>query len=292
MNIELTHLGPGATEIRVVGDIDLYNASSVKELVIRLWNKGEKQFLINLSEVAGVDSSGIGVLIYIYTGCRTRNLSVVYFGATPGVARILAQTKLDGFLPFADSRADAIAQLGVGLETSAEQEEIRKLQVDPNSPLFETKDMFFKEFHIDLSQVRRLAGLIVQKAPAEIQEINILEQQVSEIIKNAVRHGNGNDKEKAVRIWFAFTPYLARLIVEDEGSGFQDLEKWNDFYRRKIECYRNNRFDEMMDYLSFRTDRSKDSDGGNALFAAIEFWNGGIVFNETRNAIAVQRRVR
>lgn len=292
MNLELSTLAPGASEIRIVGDIDLYNASTVKELVIRLWNKGEKQFLVNLSEVSSIDSSGIGVLIYIYTGCRTRNLSALYFGATSRVARILSQTKLDGFLPFADSREEAVSRLGIGLASPREAEEIRRLVVDPSSPLFDTSDMFFKEFHIDLSQVRRLAGLIVQKAPAEIREINILEQQVSEIIKNAVQHGNSNDREKAVRIWFAFTPFLARLIVEDEGTGFEDLERWNDFYRRKIECYRNNRFDEMMDYLSFRTDRSEDSDGGNALFAAIEFWNDGVVFNQKRNAVAVQRRLR
>ena len=30
-------------------------------------------------------------------------------------------------------------------------------------------------------------------------------------------------------------------------------------------------------------------DGGNAMFAATEYWNRGLVFNERRNGIAVYR---
>ncbi len=292
MDLETTSIAPGATEIRITGEVDLYNAAAVKELIIRLWNKGERSFIVDLGGLTHVDSSGIGVLIYIYTGCRTRDLTVVFFGVTAEVNRVLSQTRLDGYLPLAATRSEALAELGTDLESLPPVEEIRRLEIDPDSPLFDTDDMYFKEFHIDLSQVRRLAGLIVQKAPPEIREINILEQQVSEIIKNAVRHGNGNDKSKAVRIWFSFTPSYARLVVEDEGAGFQDLERWNEFYRRKIECYRSNRFEEMMDYLAFRTERSVDSDGGNALFAAIEFWNDGVVFNKKRNAVALRRRFR
>ena len=94
----------------------------------------------------------------------------------------------------------------------------------------------------------------------------------------------------SVKIWFSFSNTHAHLIVEDEGPGFQEIEAWNDFYRKKIECYRNQDFEEMMKYLAFRTDGSDDTDGGNALFAAIEYWNEGVVFNESRNAVAVRRR--
>lgn len=291
MEVYARRIEGGISEITIAGEIDLYNASEVKELIVRLWNKGESRFLVNIQQLRHVDSSGIGVLLYICTGCRTRSLDVQFVGVGTAVARVLSQTRLDGYLPIAAGRDEAIALLG-GTETGqgGGHEPIRGLVIDPESPLLETAGMFFKEFHIDLSQVRRLAGLIVQKAPPEIREINILEQQISELIKNAVRHGNRNSKEKTTRIWFFFSPSLARIIVSDEGEGFQDIERWNEFYRRKIECYRENRFDEMMEYLSFRTDRSIDSDGGNALFAAIEFWNEGVVFNRERNTVGVQRR--
>ena len=34
---------------------------------------------------------------------------------------------------------------------------------------------------------------------------------------------------------------------------------------------------------------SDDNDGGNALFAALEYWNGGFVFGDKRNSIAMQK---
>jgi hypothetical protein len=147
-------------------------------------------------------------------------------------------------------------------------------------------------FNIDISYVRRLSNLIAQQAPQEIREINMLEQQISELIKNAVRHGNKNDPNKSVYIWFSFDAWRARLIVEDEGEGFQNIEEWNEFYRKRTECYQRGDYEEMLNYLQFRTAESSEDDGGNALFAAIEYWNDGIVFNDARNAVAVQRSFR
>ncbi len=285
-------LSPGITEVVLRGDIDLYNHGTVKELIVRLWSKGVHALIVDLTGVTRVDSSGIGALLYIYTGCRTRDIDVCFYGAGTEAARILVQTKLDGYLPLADSQSQALMAVGADRITEMPEEPIRQLRVDANSPLFDTTGMYFKEFNIDLSQVRRLSGLIVQKAPPTIREVNILEQQISEIVKNGVRHGNGNDKTKALRVWFAFSTQSARLVVADEGDGFAEIERWNEFYRRKIECYRGNRFEEMMEYLSFRTGESREEDGGNALCAAIEYWNDGVVFNDERNAIAVQRTFR
>ncbi|MFP4643548.1 MAG: ATP-binding protein [Spirochaetales bacterium] len=163
------------------------------------------------------------------------------------------------------------------------------LVVDENSPLFDTKGMFYKEFPSDLRQVRYFTLLIVQKAPPEFQEVNLLEQQIGEIIKNAIRHGNNGDKSKMVRVWYGFDETEARLIVEDEGDGFQELERWNEFLRERNRCFQEQDFERMADYVSFRTDRSNDTDGGNAMFAAVEYWNGGIVYNEKRNKIALKK---
>jgi hypothetical protein len=198
-------------------------------------------------------------------------------------------TKLDGFLPVRDTVEEAADDMLAGAAEAETAAAIKAIRVDSDDPLFDTTGMYHKTFYIDLSQIRRLSNLISQKAPKHLQEINILEQQISEIIKNAVRHGNDNDKSKGVKIWFRFTDHEARLIVEDDGSGFQKIEEWNEFYRHKIECYRNNNFEKMMNYLSFRTEKSTEHDGGNAMFAAIEYWNGGLVFNERRNAVAVKR---
>ena len=98
--------------------------------------------------------------------------------------------------------------------------------------------MLHKEFPSDFRQIRYFTLLIVQSAPPDIKEINLLEQQISEIIKNAVKHGNKCDPEKMVRVWYDFSPEHAHLIVEDEGPGFQDLERWNEFNHRRQELSR------------------------------------------------------
>lgn len=165
--------------------------------------------------------------------------------------------------------------------------EIRQLVVDENSPLFDRKGMFYKEFPSDLRQVRYFTLLIVQKAPPEIREVNLLEQQISELIINAIKHGNKGDINKKVKIWYRFTPELAHLIVEDEGEGFKNLEKWNEFHKIRTEAFLRQDFDTLEKYISFRTEESDEMDGGNALFAAIEYWNGGMVYNDKRNAVAV-----
>ncbi len=169
------------------------------------------------------------------------------------------------------------------------EEEIRRLVVDGRHPSFETSGMFYKEFPSDFRQIRYFTLLIVQKAPPEIKEINLLEQQISEIIKNAVKHGNGNDPRKKVKAWYSFSGTHAHLIVEDEGPGFRNIEEWNDFNEKRLRCFYDQDFEELGNYVSFRTEKSDEYDGGNALFAALEYWDQGVIFSEKRNRVSVRK---
>ncbi len=168
--------------------------------------------------------------------------------------------------------------------------EMKEIRVDENSPLFDKTGMLYKEFASDYRQIRYYTLLIVQAAPLEIKEINLLEQQISEVIKNAVKHGNQCNPDKKVRVWYSFDSTHAHLIVQDEGDGFKDLEKWNDFNRKRLELLSEQDFEKLSDFVSFRTNKSDDNDGGNALFAALEYWNGGFVFNVKRNSVATLKK--
>lgn len=169
----------------------------------------------------------------------------------------------------------------------SEDQAIKELKVDENSPLFDKTGMLYKEFPSDFRQIRYFTLLIVQSAPLEIKGINLLEQQISEVIKNAVKHGNKSDINKKVKVWYEFSKTHAHIIVEDEGEGFKELEKWNEFNKHRLACLRDQDFLNLSKYVSFRTNNSDDSDGGNALFAALEYWNGGFVYNNKRNAVAM-----
>lgn len=169
-------------------------------------------------------------------------------------------------------------------------EQAKKILQDKNHPLFSKDDMFTKEFPSDFRQIRYFTLLIVQKAPPEIKEINLLEQQISEIIKNAVKHGNKNDPNKKIRVWYSFSTEEARLIVEDEGKGFKKIGDWNKFNVSRHACLSEEDFIKLADYVSYRTPESDDNDGGNALFAAVEYWNEGVVFNRKGNVVAVGKK--
>lgn len=165
--------------------------------------------------------------------------------------------------------------------------EVKEIIIDRDSSLFERKKMLYKEFPGDYRQIRYFTLLIAQKAPPEIKEINLLEQQISELIKNAIKHGNRNNPAKRVKVWFSFSEVSAHLVVEDEGEGFKGLEEWNEFNRKRSELFTAQNFEEMAEYISYQTEQSDELDGGNALFAAVEYWDGGIVFNDKRNCVAV-----
>ena len=167
---------------------------------------------------------------------------------------------------------------------------VLEIRVDENAPLFNRTGMLHKEFPSDFRQIRYFTLLIVQSAPPEIKEINLLEQQISEVIKNAVKHGNRSNPEKKVTVWYEFSPEHAHLIVEDEGEGFKDLEKWNLFNRERQRCLDKGDFESLAEYVSFRSSTADDNDGGNALFAALEYWDGGFIFNQKRNSVAMLKR--
>ena len=167
--------------------------------------------------------------------------------------------------------------------------EDKEIRVDDASPLLDRQGMFHKRFPSDFRQIRYFTLLVVQKAPPQIKEINLLEQQVSELIKNAVKHGNRGDRSKHIDVWYLFTEESARIIVKDQGKGFSRIEEWNEFNRRRTECFQNQDFDQMEKYVSFITEDSDENDAGNALFAALEYWDQGVVFDGKRNSIGVAK---
>jgi len=153
--------------------------------------------------------------------------------------------------------------------------------------LLSRKDMHYTVFPSDYRQIRYFTLMLVQHSRPKSDERLLLEQQVSEIIKNAIKHGNGCDPSKQVKVWHRFTSTEARLIVEDEGPGFKDIEKWNIFNAKRQKYIDAEDYTGLINYVSWRTKKSDSYDGGNAMFAALEYWDLGVVYTEKRNTVAV-----
>jgi len=165
---------------------------------------------------------------------------------------------------------------------------VRKLIVDDRNELFDAQGMKYVEYPSDLAKVRHYAAEVLTGCPEKFLEENLLEQQLSELIKNAIKHGNGSDPSKVVRIWYDLRKRV-RFIVEDEGAGFTTLDQWNDFFRKRQTALWEEDFDAFLDLASWRGPTSDDTDGGNSLIAALEYWNGGMIYNGRRNKVGVVR---
>lgn len=64
MDLKLDHYTEDDTEIVVVeGEIDVYTAPRLRELLIDLVNKGNFHLIVNMEKVEFLDSTGLGVLV-------------------------------------------------------------------------------------------------------------------------------------------------------------------------------------------------------------------------------------
>ena len=165
---------------------------------------------------------------------------------------------------------------------------VRKLIVDDRNELFDAQGMRYAAFTSDFSRIREYTARILADCPEAFKEGNLLEQQLSEIIKNGIKHGNRGTPAKRLRVWYDLRKRV-RFIVEDEGEGFAELDSWNEFFRKRQTALFEEDFDSFLALASYRGPRSDEDDGGNSLIAALEYWNGGMIFNGAKNKVGVVR---
>ncbi len=81
--------------VYVEGDIDLHSSPELREVVLDLFrNREQDQIIVNLSEVAYIDSSGIASLVEGLQEARKRNGRFVLVGLRQGPRHVLELTRL------------------------------------------------------------------------------------------------------------------------------------------------------------------------------------------------------
>ena len=87
------HARDGIEVIDVHGEIDMYTAPRLRELLIDLVSRGSYQLVVNLGKVGVLDSTGLGVLVGGLRRVRTRDGSL---GLVCTLQRILKILKITG----------------------------------------------------------------------------------------------------------------------------------------------------------------------------------------------------
>lgn len=98
----------GAVIVRLVGELDLYNAPDLKASLLEVLSEQPRRLVIDLGEVAFVDSTALGVLIEARTKLADRQSFLL---AAPGVEthRALQISGLDQHLSVHPSVEAALA---------------------------------------------------------------------------------------------------------------------------------------------------------------------------------------
>jgi len=105
---------PDVTVLAAEGEMDLYNAGEFKSAVDSIFSSGVSVAIVDFDQLTYVDSSGIGAMLYAFTQSRARGIDLCFANITGSVRRVVELTSLTGFLPIAESVADAIVRLRPG----------------------------------------------------------------------------------------------------------------------------------------------------------------------------------
>ena len=100
----------GVTVLDLNGRITLGEGSvQLRDAIRDLIGKGQKNILLNLSEVNYIDSSGLGELVSAYTTARNQGAALKLLGLSKKVNDLLQLTKLYTVFDIYDDEASAIA---------------------------------------------------------------------------------------------------------------------------------------------------------------------------------------
>ncbi len=91
------------------GEIDLYNAPEIKDVIAKLIEEQKYYTIINLEKVSYIDSSGIGALISSLSNLKKYQGGLKIINVAGSVRKVFELTKLTSFFEIFDNEPGAIA---------------------------------------------------------------------------------------------------------------------------------------------------------------------------------------
>ena len=89
----------GWSVVTIDGDLDVYTAPRLRDLLLDRIDKGQCRIALDLSRVKFLDSTGLGVMVGGQKRAKERSGELALFGASDQVRRILNITDLIKVLP-------------------------------------------------------------------------------------------------------------------------------------------------------------------------------------------------
>ena len=103
----------GVAIIDVAGAVTGSYPSPLKDVVCKLVRRGDANIVVNLQDVAYIDSAGLGLLVSCYTRASRGDATIVLASPRPRICELLAVTNLLTIFDVYDSEAEALASFPV-----------------------------------------------------------------------------------------------------------------------------------------------------------------------------------
>jgi anti-sigma B factor antagonist len=100
----------GITILDIQGEIDLYNAPEIKDIIQKLIEGQKYNVIINLEKVSYIDSSGIGALISSLSNLKKYQGGLKIINVYASVKKVFELTKLTSFFEIYESEGEALAK--------------------------------------------------------------------------------------------------------------------------------------------------------------------------------------
>lgn len=204
---------------RVDGELDTVTTVAVREALGEAIERGCRNVVLDLSDVAYVDSSCIALLVWLNRILEPRGGRLILTGANQNVSRIL---ELSGLLNVAPVISTA--------ENAAEALSALEIQAILSKPIW-SRSMSFIADTSALAFARQ--EVVDVLASLEIPEPTMFDIRVAvgEALANAMRHGSpGGSADEVVVLVEAYEDRVA-IVVSDQGCGFDGtLPEESDVY--------------------------------------------------------------
>lgn len=102
----------GITIVEVAGQLIVGNRQALKDRILEELDGGARKFLIDFEETAYIDSSGLGVLVTLSKKIREKGGELRLANLNEDLRALFELTRLDTLFRIADSREEALADLG------------------------------------------------------------------------------------------------------------------------------------------------------------------------------------
>lgn len=196
---------------KVHGDIDAFTVPDLKAALESALNRGCASIVLDLGHVSYLDSSALGLIVWLNRILEPKDGRLVLAGATGDVTRILEISGLIGAAPTVSAASDTSDALA-GLTLAA-----------PIGPPLWTQIVQIPATPSSLAEARQEICDLLE--PLELSEPTLFDIRVAvgEALSNAVRHGSPRGEVDIVLVSVTAYPDRVILTVTDTGRGFNGM---------------------------------------------------------------------